>query len=1335
MKVIFTLFGISIGFIILLIALGVTIPLDYFRPQIESTASRMLDRDISIQGPLLLNVSLNPSIELQEISLSNPQDWPGTDKLLDIQYGRIQLVLLPLFRGEIQIDELQFQGIELQLISRKDTSTNYQFAFPDHQAGDQDSSPFQLSGIASLRLRDVQIVYRDEAADKQYKLKIDEALSQAPASSPLQLSMRGTFSDKPYSLVLSADSLSELIRGTSTWALSKAQLDIANTVMDISGSLDRSSQALAGQVSIRINGNELNEIGSLLNYPLPELGAFSVASEIRLQSDMIQFDDLKLMALERSAQGTIRYDFKNKTPAALKATISIPEFDTALLNAFQNIGSSTSTPPLSTQADTQYEPEKETEDASPLPDIPWESLKAIDASLNLSIGRLTHNALQLQDINTTVTLANGDLQIPIAFTYDGASSSGRLAVKTSSDTPQVTLSLATDSIAIAPIITALGGDPRFSGQSGSVTLDTRSQGKDIMTLIRSTTLNLQLADTRLDTQAGRMFASKNLSLAIEAGGFFTLSARGEFLERPFDIDARSSPLPEDKKAVSLQLDINACDTKLKLRSSSYSKPEGDLIDYNFAASGNNLCGYLGPLEQFIGRNADFYAVARGRLKNETGSMNIKTLKLGNIVVDANVRLDANADSIPLLTIDVRSDRFDLTPFLADEDTPDSKLPAEDDPPKTQSSSSQAQNAALIDEILKQELLPRFDFFKSANVNFYLKELIVGPGKISEIKLATKMQEKVLTNAPFQASIGGELFTGDLRMDASHATPFVHVELATNNFYLPALFQEFAIDDAPEITADRIELLFEFNGNSLQDILQRSSQTLQITGGKWQLERTIGEPLKIDIQQANYESRPNTPTKINVAGRVDNKPFSITMRENGLFALQSRKLITLAATAKLADTELRLDGKLTRKSKQEVIEVQLRTELSGKRMNSLNDILGLNLPPLGPYRVEGSLTSGKQNTRLHDMLLQIGDSVLKGEINIATTTNESGELNYPVKVTTRLDAQSIQLANFKFNGWSALTSGRDETPLSDQDLADNEAQLANDATPHENKLSSLVNPEIAARVNGTLQLKVQEVLSGTDKLGSGTLIASLNNNTYSLDELQLDIPGGGVSIRGSLQPEKDRIIARLGMRIKQLDYGVLARRAEPDSKLKGLFNLNLELNSEAQSPIGIKENLNGRIQFGVIPEEYKAGVIDLWAVDILTAALPVLMKGNKSEVNCLAGDFSLLDGIMTPEVFILDTSRIHVEGKGTIDLKENSINFHLRPTPKSAHFFSVATPISISGNLFDPDIGVSAANVVATVFRMVTGIVTTPLKKIFMREIDPEGRSACDAAMAWVHEAQ
>ncbi len=485
---------------------------------------------------------------------------------------------------------------------------------------------------------------------------------------------------------------------------------------------------------------------------------------------------------------------------------------------------------------------------------------------------------------------------------------------------------------------------------------------------------------------------------------------------------------------------------------------------------------------------------------------------------------------------------------------------------------------------------------------------------------------------------------------------------------------------------------------------------------------MGQDLDITLTQVHYSASPGQPSVISLDGDVNSAPLAVEIRGEGLFAKGSNKAVTLSVQGNLADNNVSVNGQMNRVQNANNT-LDFSTELNGNNLNSLSDLLGLNLPPLGPYRVAGSLgMTDPQKLRFHDMVVQVGDSTLKGDMLVEGTPSDEQAFAFPLTFHTTLKAETIQLNDFQFGDWTPVVAQETESAA---DNNDTEKQKETSS-----KLQNLFSEELGEKIQAFLDVNVQEVLSGTDTLGSGQLSAKLEDGKYSLDILKLDIPGGSVYMQAELFPKSNGTSANLSMTIDHFDYGILARRTVPDSNLKGVLNLRLDIHSYADSPLQLKEHMGGYFRFGVEPEEFEAGILDLWAVNIITAALPALMKGSSSEVNCLAGDFRLDDGIMTPDIFLLDTSNMRVQGKGKVDFKTDAIDFHMNPTPKAAHFFSLATPITVSGTIFDPAIGVSASGVLGTVFRQAASVVTVPFQWIFTDNLEADGSEVCSAAMQW-----
>ena len=133
---------------------------------------------------------------------------------------------------------------------------------------------------------------------------------------------------------------------------------------------------------------------------------------------------------------------------------------------------------------------------------------------------------------------------------------------------------------------------------------------------------------------------------------------------------------------------------------------------------------------------------------------------------------------------------------------------------------------------------------------------------------------------------------------------------------------------------------------------------------------------------------------------------------------------------------------------------------------------------------------------------------------------------------------------------------------------------------------------------------------------------------------------------------------------RFDYGILARRIQPETEMDGLFSLDVELATKAPSVEQLMEHASGFIDFAIFPEEFESGIFDLWAVNLMTAVLPEVDKSKNSKINCVVGLFDIEDGRLSERSLLMDTSKMSVGGKVDVDFHTDEVKVMLKPRPRS-----------------------------------------------------------------------
>ncbi len=1292
-----------------LLYLGISLPLGSLGSRLERLAGSLLDREVRIAGPNRLTISLHPSLTIRDLSIGNPVHWNSSEPFLHAHEGTARIDLLALIRGQIRIEALELEKVAVNLITGADHETNFTFA-PAKQSPSGAQEGHEFTGLDTVRLNEIQVNYQDELSGRSYELVIDEARGSGAPDEPLLMSATGRLSGTPCSLDITGGPLQDLVRGNRPWPLTNGRLQVGEVTLETSGSLNLGNSAEAGYLGFTFGGKSLDSIAELFGATLPDLGEFGVSSRIGISPGGLQIMNLQVEALGNYLSGDLVVSLHGTRPLVggnVLISMSAPE---ALMSLAAE-------PPAS-------DLDKGSGDDQAV-ELPWHLLQALDADIVVRIGDISRDNLELKDIKAVVSLVDGDLIVPAAIDVLDLPLKGYFEAAAGDPQPNVSGAISSSGGDLDSLFERLDSESTMEGRLGPVSVTGGSAGHTVAELVDELEIAITLGDSAFSSDGKTVIATETLSFEIDSQKSAVLKATGEFFDRPLDLQASFVES-------SLGIDLEVCDSEFKFKGRKVEGGDDGGSEFDLRAEGKKVCGLIDPLARFVDKTLGFSITAGGSFSSEGLKIDLHQGRIGELTAVGHLELQGGEDGRPRLSGEIRSPKINLAHFIKQIEAEESAAA----PVKTGSQGSVAQlsnldeyeqSKSLINQILAMEVMSINKYLATeVKLKIGVEEIVTGMIGVSDVELTIDMEKGKLRHSPFQARIGGSLFTGSAAIDLSDEVPSAHLELVTDYFSLPELLRELASEQVPEVSAAHLGLDMSFAGKNVKEMLLMADYHAQLRDGKIIIDRAPLVPLTVNLEQADYLAAANQAAMMSVNGEVNSLPLHLESQTSGFFARGTEEPVSLSLQGNIGDNRIEIDGRINRK-KQNQESFRLSSVFSGVQLDTLNELLGLDLPPLGPYELAGTLASrADKSVGLYDMGLRFGDSVLKGEMILTALPGEEADTNGKIGVQIGLESRTVQLNDFQFGQWSPVTGSR---------LAGAEADTAAAAENEPSlRMYDLFSEEVAEKIIGTLEVLVQEVLSGEDRLGHGYLKARLEKGVYVLDDLQLGIPGGTVQISGQLEPQREKVGGQLVMNIEDFDYGILIRRRQPESTLKGLINLNLELQSEAANPALLNENLNGRFRLGILPEEFRAGAFDLWAVNIITAALPILMKGDSSVVNCLAGDFTIEQGLMRPEVFVIDTSRMRVNGKGTVDFKTNEIDFILKPKPKRAQLLSLATPVAVTGSLLNPDIGVTTAGVVGTIFRQPISVITVPLQWLFTDNLETDGTKACSEAMRWVKKA-
>ena len=188
--------------------------------------------------------------------------------------------------------------------------------------------------------------------------------------------------------------------------------------------------------------------------------------------------------------------------------------------------------------------------------------------------------------------------------------------------------------------------------------------------------------------------------------------------------------------------------------------------------------------------------------------------------------------------------------------------------------------------------------------------------------------------------------------------------------------------------------------------------------------------------------------------------------------------------------------------------------------------------------------------------------------------------------------------------------------------------------------------------------------------------------------------------------------------------MIGRWYKPDTDVAGTISVRSSMQGASPDFKTLLANSSGTIDFALQPIQMRAGVIDLWALNLLRFLVPIVTSDTESRINCAAGKFNLDEGILRHESFLFDTSRVQVKGTIEVDFTRNWIDAVFRPVPKRPQFLSLATPIQVNGNLEDLNVGIARGGIIGTAVRFVTSYIVVPLQWIILEKVPEDDTHTC-----------
>lgn len=431
-------------------------------------------------------------------------------------------------------------------------------------------------------------------------------------------------------------------------------------------------------------------------------------------------------------------------------------------------------------------------------------------------------------------------------------------------------------------------------------------------------------------------------------------------------------------------------------------------------------------------------------------------------------------------------------------------------------------------------------------------------------------------------------------------------------------------------------------------------------------------LKVDVESLPKESAEGYGIGWKLSGTFRQTPLHGSGRAGAVLSLQQdKKPYPLQAGVQIGATRIDIAGTLTKPDA--LAALDLRLKLSGASMAHLYPITGITLPNTPPFSTEGHLV-GKLDRAGGRWLYEH----FKGSVGASDIGGTLEYISQQPRPLLRGQVQSNQLRL------------EDLAPLIGADSNASKAKRGAAAVQPTDKVLPVEKFDTASwgSIDADVKFAGRKIIHAKD-LPIDSLVADLHlkDSVLSLTPLSFGVAGGNLAATVKLDGRQNPIRANLQLSARRLKIKELFPTLNTMQASLGQIGGDAALSATGNSVAGLLGTSNGEVKALVSKGTMSKFLLEAMGLNIGSVVATQVFGDKQVQLNCLASDFKVTQGVMQTRSFVLDTDESIINVTGQIDLSSEQLALEIQPRNKALRVLSLRSPLYVKGTFKSPDVGV------------------------------------------------
>lgn len=424
------------------------------------------------------------------------------------------------------------------------------------------------------------------------------------------------------------------------------------------------------------------------------------------------------------------------------------------------------------------------------------------------------------------------------------------------------------------------------------------------------------------------------------------------------------------------------------------------------------------------------------------------------------------------------------------------------------------------------------------------------------------------------------------------------------------------------------------------------------------------------------------------GTLNGQAFSANVRGAPLLNVDQSKPYPFTMNVHAGHTRVSVNGRITKPF--DLGALVGTASFSGRDAAELYYLTGLVLPNTPPYQVSAQIERDGRVFHASSVTGRLGRSDISGQVVV----DASGEKPF-IQAALRSRRVYFDDLGFLFGGGRGRATSVAAPAVTRRAAASSPGitLVGQSGVPQSTLLlpDAPLDVDRVRQMNADVRYTAASIISAEFPLRSLSLHAMLHDGVLKLSPVSATLAQGTISGNARLDASGSVPITNVDFRLKDIKLQALVHSGAAQPPIEGALEARAILTGAGNSVHKAASHANGSLTFVVPHGQMRRALAELLGINLLNGGAALLF-GDQSQTNirCALVSFQARDGVLNSQNITLDTDVERGTGRGYINLKNETLGVTVAGDAKSIRLLRLNAPITVTGSLSHPKVGVEAS---------------------------------------------